>query len=201
MAFYPIHIETVPGFGFTGGPEFSTDIKALQSGREKRNGDWAVCRHKYSAPFKNISQEQYLNIKQVFLVVRGKLHSFLHRDWADYTAVNEVFGTGDGTETQFQLRKTSIVGIATYDRVVSKPYGDITVSINGSATTAFVLDPLTGIVTFASPPAEDAVLRWSGEFDVQVRFDTDYLPFSLDDRNSGGYISNGSLDLYEVIDE
>jgi len=26
MAFYAIEIATVPGFGFTGGPEFSTNI-------------------------------------------------------------------------------------------------------------------------------------------------------------------------------
>lgn len=199
--FYPIHITACPGFGFTGGPEFQTDIKNAQNGREYRNGDWAVTRHKYSVPFNNIDEEQYLNIKEVFLVVRGRLHTFLHKDWADHTATDAKFGVGNGSQTVFQLRKVSTVGAATYDRVITKPSGTIKVYVNGVQTTGFALDPLTGVVTMDSAPANTAVLTWSGEFDVQVRFDIDYLPFSLDNANAGGYFSNGTLDLLEVLDE
>lgn len=57
MAFYAIEIATVPGFGFVGGPEFMTNVQSTASGRESRNADWAVCRHKYTAPFSNITTE------------------------------------------------------------------------------------------------------------------------------------------------
>ena len=36
----------------------------------------------------------------------GSLYPFRFRDWTDYTATNEVFGTGNGTQTAFQLIKT-----------------------------------------------------------------------------------------------
>lgn len=199
--FYPIRIAPTPGLGFTGGPEFQTDIKNAQNGREYRNGDWAICRHKYTCPFLNISNDAYLSIKEVFLVVRGRLHTFLHRDWGDYTATNENFGTGDGTTTMFQLQKTSTVGSATYDRVITKPFGEITVKVNGVITGFYTADFNTGLITFNTPPSTGSHLTWTGEFDVQVRFDIDFLPFSLDDRNNDGYVTNGSVDLIEVLDE
>jgi uncharacterized protein (TIGR02217 family) len=201
MAFLPIQIVACPGFGFTGGPEFSTDIKNLQSGREKRNADWAVCRHKYTSPFMNISDEAYLNVKEVFLVCRGRLHSFLHKDWADYRAVDEEFGVGDGVNLGFQLRKTSTLGSGSYDRSITKPGDDVTVTINGVPYPDINVDPETGIVGFIGAPPVDSVLRWSGTFFVQVRFDNDYLPFSLDNYRGDGFANNGSVDLIEVLDE
>jgi hypothetical protein len=58
-----------------------------------------------------------------------------------------------------------------------------------------------GSVTFAVAPAEGAALTWTGEFFVHVRFDMDYLPFSLDNKSGSKYVTNGSVDLYEVLDE
>lgn len=206
MAFYSIRIAQVPGFGFIGGPEFQTNIQPLASGREKRNANWAVCRHKYSAPFRNISEAAYRSIKEVFLVVRGQTHTFLHRDWGDYTATDEPFGTGDGTTTVFQLIKVSSLGAGSYTRTITKPNSSsplvtpFSVKVAG-VTTGVSVDDTTGLVTFASAPAAGAALTWSGEFDVQVRFDTDYLPFTLDDKSSGGYVTNGTIDLIEVLDE
>lgn len=204
--FYPIRIAPVPGFGFTGGPEFNTNIQPLANGREKRNADWAICRHKYSAPFLNITEAAYRSIKEVFLVTRGRTHTFLHRDWGDFTAIDAEFGTGDGATTVFQLRKTSTLGAGSYDRVIDKPNATsplatpFAVKVD-DVVTGVAVDETTGLVTFASPPADGAVLKWSGEFDVHVRFDLDYLPFSLDDKNVSGYVTNGSVDLIEVLDE
>lgn len=200
--FFPIRIPPTPGLGFTGGPEFQTDIKNAQNGREYRNADWVLCRHKYTCPFANISNAAYLTIKEVFLVVMGRNHSFLHKDWADFEAVNARFGTGDGATRVFQLKKISTVGAATYERIITKPvFEGFVVRVNGALGVPAAVDTLTGLVTFVTAPAEGAVLTWSGTFDVQVRFDIDYLPWSLDDRNNDDYVANGSIDLFEVIDE
>lgn len=200
--FYAIQIPPTPGFGFTGGPEFQTNVQNIASGREKRNAEWSICRHKYTAPFLNISNDAYLTVKRVFLVMRGRTHTFLHRDWGDFTAANEPFGLGDGSTTVFQLRKTSdLGGGATYDRVITKPDAGVAVKVNGVAATGVSVSQLDGSVAFSSAPANGAVLTWSGEFFVHVRFDMDYLPFSLDDKNAGGFITNGSVDLLEVLDE
>lgn len=101
MAFYAIELDTVVSFGFQGGPEFQTNVQNIANGHESRNADWAICRHKYTAPYKNITDEQYANIKAMFLLVRGRCHTFLHKDWGDYQATAEPFGTGDGTTTTF----------------------------------------------------------------------------------------------------
>lgn len=203
MAFYAIEIEECPGFGFQGGPEFSTNVQSLASGAEKRNADWAVCRHRYTAPFNNITDEAYLAIKTVFLLTRGKTHSFLYKDPVDYQAENEQFGTGDGSTKTFQLKKISTVSgtSAIYERSITKPSGTIVIKSNGSVVSPSI-DIYTGIVTFAVAPANGAVLTWSGEFRVQVRFDTDSLPFSLASVfRTGGFAQNGSIDLVEVINE
>ena len=201
MTFYATQIAPIPGFGFTGGPEFQTNIQNIASGREKRNAEWSVCRHKYSAPFKNISEAAYREIKRVFLVMRGRTHTFLHRDWGDFTATDEPFGTGDGATALFYLRKVSTVdGGGSYTRLIDKPDAGVTVKVNGVITAAAV-SQLDGSVAFAVAPAVGAALTWSGEFFVHVRFDMDYLPFSLDDKNSGGFVTNGSVDLIEVLDE
>lgn len=203
MAFYAIEIAQCPGFGFEGGPEFSTNVQQLASGAEKRNADWAICRHKYTAPYSNITDEAYLAIKQVFLIVRGRCHSFLHKDYGDYQAVDEPFGMGDGVTKVFQLQKVSTVAgtSATYVRTINKPVAGATYKVAGVATGA-ALDTNTGLVTFAAAPANGAALTWTGEFRVQVRFDIDYMPFSLDNAlQGGGYANNGSVDLIEVLNE
>lgn len=200
MAFYPVEIEACPGFGFTGGPEFLTNIKSLQSGRESRNADWPICRHRYSVPFNNINDTAYLNIKRVFLVVRGMAHTFLHKDWGDYQAVDEPFGIGDGSENEFQLIKVSTADVGEYTRVITKPKAGVVVMADGVPVAATV-DTLTGIVTFSVAPGVGDVLTWTGEFYVHVRFNSDQLPFSLDNRMSGGFANNGSVELIEVLGE
>jgi uncharacterized protein (TIGR02217 family) len=84
--------------------------------------------------------------------------------------------------------------------MIDKPDAGVTVKVNGVVTAASV-SQLDGSVAFSVAPASGAALTWSGEFFVHVRFDMDYLPFSLDDKNSGGFVTNGSVDLIEVLDE
>lgn len=203
MAFYAIEIAACPGLNFSGGPQFSTNIQSLVNGSEKRNADWDICRHQYSAPFNNITDEAYLAIKTVFLICRGRAHTFLFKDYADFQAVNEQFAVGDDVTKVFQLKKISTVAgtAATYERSIYKPLAGATFTANGAAIGA-ALDTTTGQVTFAVAPAIGVILRWSGEFRVQVRFDNDQLPFTLSDAlQGGGYANNGSIDIIEVLNE
>lgn len=43
----------------------------MANGRERRNGDWDQPRHRFTAPFMNISKEAYRQIKQMHLVCKG----------------------------------------------------------------------------------------------------------------------------------
>lgn len=186
------YIEECPAYGWQGGGEFKTTIVEMASGAERRNAEWQQIRHRYSMSFLNITKSSYRNIKQLHMVARGRLNCFKFRDQLDFEADEEVFGIGDGVETVFQLIKQSSIDGVSYQRQVYV-IEDATIYVNGTPNAATV-DPDRGIVTFSSAPAGSAVLTWTGTFAVWVRFDQDYLPFSIDNPDS----VNGSVDLLEM---
>lgn len=197
MSYLRAYIEKCPGFGWQGGPSFKTRIVSMANGRERRNAEQAYARHAYSAPFRNIRPADYANIKQMHLVCRGMLHAFKFKDLLDYQASSEVFGAGTGAQTVFQLRKISTIDGVSYTRNVYA-IRSAAVTVNGVASTP-TIDMDRGTVTFAAAPAAAAVLRWTGEFDIWVRFNQDDLPFSIDNKSpKNGVLVNGSVDLIEV---
>lgn len=200
--FIDAELDICPTFGWQGGPSFNTRIVTTQSWMERRNANNIECRHSYSLPLQNIIDDDYLTfLKQVFLACRGQLHSFKVKDYSDFKAVNEVFGEGDGATVAFQLSKTSTWGAASYVRTITKPVSGITVTVNGVVTAASV-DLGTGIVTFSVAPTAGAILRWSGEFRIPVRFNNDALNTTIDNKSQGGdFLLNGSVDLIEVFGE
>lgn len=193
MSYLRAVIAQCPGYGWQGGPEFKTLVVPMRNGRERRNADWAYARHSYSIPFNNIKPEAYRSIKQMHYVCRGQLHCFQFRDALDFEADSETFATGDGSTTVFQLGKVSTISGVTYERKVYIVRPGYSITVNGVAAAPTV-DPDRGTVTFGAAPAGGAVLRWSGEFAVWVRFNQDNLPFSLDNKNA----VNGTIDLIEV---
>lgn len=202
--FLAVQIDECPGFGFEGGPEFQTDVQSIASGHEKRNANWAVCRHRYTVPYANITDEAYRAIKTVFLLARGKAHTFLHWDYADHHADNESIGTGDGTQTEFRLTKLATLSgtSATYLRTITKPADDVEVYVDGTPEPGATVDSTSGLVTFATAPAPGKTISWTGNFFVHVRFDNDHLPFALSTRfQAGGFAHQGTIDLIEVLGE
>lgn len=188
------YLTPCPGYGWEGSPRFRTLITELQNGDEYRNAEWMEARHEFNAPFLNITKEAYREIKRMFMVCRAMAYAFRFRDELDYQAVDEEFAVANGTDDEFQLAKISVADSVEYVRNVYALPSAPTITVNGVATTAFTVNLRTGKVLFDSPPAASAVLRWSGEFDIWVRFTTDSIPFSLDNPNA----TNGSVGLFEV---
>lgn len=210
MSHLRAYIAACEGFGWAGGSEFETRIVTVGR-RERRNANWEQPRHKFTLPFLNIGASDYASIKQMHLTCRAKLHGFLYRDRLDSTADAEQFGVGDGVEDTFQLSKLSVVDGVSYQRNVYALYAPDaadpatavestpTITIDGTPTAAFTVDPDRGEVVFDTPPANGAVLRWSGSFSIWVRFDQDWLPFSIDNRRGNNdYARNGQVDLIEI---
>jgi uncharacterized protein (TIGR02217 family) len=190
------YLAPCPGYGWDITPVFKTLISELQNGDEYRNAEWIECRHRATAPFLNISKDAYREIKRMFLVCRGMAYVFRFVDELDNEATNEIFAIGDSATDEFQLCKISIADGVEYQRnVYAIRIGSVpTVTVDGTPTTAFTINYRTGKILFDSPPALNAVLRWSGEFDLWVRFATDEIPFSLDNPDA----TNGSVILWEV---
>jgi len=190
------YIEKCPALGWQGGPGFKTLVVTLANGREKRRACWANVQHSFNLPFRNIKPAAYANIKQMHLLAMGRWGNFKFKDHLDYEAANAQFAIGDGVETVFQLGKLSALDGVFYERECYV-IRSAAITVNGSPVSPTV-DANRGLVTFVSPPANGAILRWTGEFALWVRFNQDDLPFSIDNKSGGQNIINGSVSLLEM---
>ncbi|OXE37546.1 MAG: glycoside hydrolase family 24 [Phenylobacterium zucineum] len=199
-AFHEIRFFTDIAFGARGGPERKTDIATLRSGFEERNSIWYHSRRKYNAGYGVKNMRDLERVIAFFEERRGKLYGFRWKDKFDFrssiatgivTSKDQSIGTGNGVNAVFQLTKTYGSTFAPYTRNIIKPVGGtVKVAVNGTDQvlgTNFTVDTTTGIVTFlaGSIPANGTAVTAGFEFDVPVRFDTDYLEVDLTNFEAG----------------
>lgn len=196
--------------GATGGPEFSTVIQESVSGQEQRIKVWAKCRAKYDIGYSVLNSDDpvgnYRAVLALFYAHNGRFRPFRFKDWGDFQADDTSFGVGNGSATMFQLSKTydpsqillGTPGSFTYTRDIYLTAAAPVIKNNGviqTVTTHYTISP-TGLVTFVTPPTTGHALTWTGEFDIPVRFDVDYLPVVM---NVNSIAEIGSIALREVI--
>lgn len=192
-------IQICPGYGWMGGPTFNTRIVKLKNGIERRNADNALPYHAYTLPLANIKNTAYLTqLKHAFMAARGQLYSFLAKDYSDFELADEPFAITDGVKKDFYLQKAYYFGTETFIRPITKPVAGIAIT-SDHAAVAPTVDTTTGKVSFATPPVAGKTLRSTGEFRVPVRFNSDALRTTIDNRFlTGEFALNGSVDLIEV---
>lgn len=202
MTAYAIELDICPAYGWQGGPELSTRIIGLRNGHERRNANWTGVRHRFVLPFQNITDQSYLNdLKSAFLAMRGQLHSFLVKDWSDFEAAGESLGNAPAGTTAVQLQKVSTFGIASYTRQITKPKAGTVTVYQAGVEKAGSLDTTTGLFTPSTSWTEGQPLTWDGEFYVPVRFASDLLPMTIDNKSGANHVLNGSIELVEVFGE
>lgn len=192
MAFHNVIFPEDYSQGAVGGPEFRTTVVATGSGYEQRNADWATARGRWDLSRLLYDPSARDATIAFFRARKGRAHTFLFKDWADYfvgMAWNSTtktldhsgshnFATGDGVETEFQIYRVYDSGGFTESRKITRPKSPIKVYENGveqTVTVDYSVDYSTGIITFTSAPSLGVVIGWGGEFYVPVRFDTDQL--------------------------
>jgi uncharacterized protein (TIGR02217 family) len=195
MSFHEVQFPTTISRGSSGGPRRLTDIVTLRSGYEKRNIVWEDSLREYNAGLGIQQLEQLYDVLAFFEARRGRLYGFRWKDWADYkssdpvgsvSSIDQNIGTGDGTTTAFQLRKTYSDSAGSYTRIIKKPVsGTVVAAIGGTPTTSFTVNTVTGIITFSSPPTSGASVTAGFEFDVPVRFDNDTIITNVELFNVG----------------
>ncbi len=210
-SFHEIRFPIDVALGLHGGPERKTDIVVTGSGREERNARWANSRRKYDAGFAVKSIDALSNVVAFFEERRGRLTGFRLRDRLDHKScasanaplpLDQPVGTGDGVTVIFQLKKRYGSAFAPYDRDIRKPVaGSIRVAVAGVekiAGTDFDPDVTTGTIIFRTGrvPAVGAVITAGFEFDVPVRFDTDFLDIDLSAFEAGAI---PKIPLIEII--
>ena len=207
MSYLRAYIRACEGYGWEGGPEFSTRIVRMANGRERRNAEWSQPQHFYAVPFANLVQSQYAPIKQMHLNRRGRWGCFLFRDRLDDYADNETFAVAEAGQTEFQLAKWSVIDGVSYHNEINAIYlpnddgsaqsNTVEITVNDNPAGSHVIDRDRGIVTFDTAPSDGPVLRWTGGFSCWVRMDQDRLPFSIDNKSGGEFVVNGGVELLE----
>jgi uncharacterized protein (TIGR02217 family) len=197
MAFVETQFPTDISYGSSGGPEYATDVVISQSGAEQRNVNWTQARARFNVAHGVKTQAQLDALIAFFRARKGRAYGFRFKDWTDYNAIAQWIGTGDGTQTAFQLTKLYSSGGVNEYRTISKPVSG-TVNIYKNAvlqTTGYTVNYVTGVVTFSTAPAASVLVTADFEFDVPVRFDTDRLSAVLE---SYGVNSWQDIPLIEV---
>ena len=180
MTFTETRLNLGYDFGTVGGPQFSTTIIVLGSGHEQRNSNWSEARSKWQIGDRIYTRNELNYLLNFFRGVRGAAIGFRFKDWSDYQGNNELIGTGNGVLTQFQIKKTYVIGNQSSSRNIKKPVsGTTTITVANIPTiSGWSLDTTTGIITFASPPTGNIVASF--EFDVPVRFEQDKFDHRFD---------------------
>lgn len=183
-------------YGSEFGQEFSTRIVALRSGAERRNINWSMPLGRYSVLYQALKPEDHILVRGAHMASYGSAIPFRFKDWTDYRANQEVIGEGTGAEQTLQLSKAYPFGPISLQRIIKKPVvGRVVVYADGSPTPA-TADYTTGLVTFTADL--DAVITWSGEFDVPVRFESDRLDVDPLARTSSDFLLAADVGLVEV---
>lgn len=211
--FHEVRISVKISYGAVGGPQRRTDIVTLANGFEERNSPWAHARHRYDISYGIRSLDQAQEIVKFFHARYGQLYGFRYKDWGDYkscTHSEAVKATDMVQETHvsslriFALTKTYADIPGGYTRPITKPVaGTVKVAIDGVPVDPddVYVDTVTGWVLLTvveSALSSSMVLTAGFEFDVPVRFDTDWLNLSLDNYDAGAL---QSIPLVEVKTE
>jgi uncharacterized protein (TIGR02217 family) len=176
-------------WGAEGGPRYKTQTVVVESGREDRAVSWSSPLWTFRLSRTLHSADDNTLLKTFFLNRKGRGIGFRFKDWSDYKVSAGVIGTGTGSKTAFQLIKKypfndPVNGTAsTFDRKITKPVKN-TLSVYNNAVLVspanYTIDWTTGMVTFNTAPVNGNIISANFEFDVPVRFDTDFLNISFD---------------------
>ncbi len=197
-AFHETRFPTDVALGSRGGPSRQTDIVVLRSGFEERNSTWTHSRRKFNAGYGIKHLQQLERVIAFFEERRGKLYGFRWKDKTDFRSViggqnigqnDQLLGVGNGTTTVYQLIKTYGTTFAPYARLIKKPVnGTVLVAVNNIKKiegTDYTIDYTTGLVTFVTAPPNAQNVTAGFEYDVPVRFDTDYIEIDLSNFEAG----------------
>ena len=184
MAFDEVRLPEGLSFGSVGGPEWRTEVVITGGGHESRNAVWSAPRHRYNIAHLIKTPADMTALRAFFFSRQGRLRAFRFKDWLDFGVTDGVIiASAAGGETSAQLVKVYTSGAVSFVRTITKLVaGTVSAKKNGSPFTV-TPNNNTGVITFAALAATDQ-LTATFEFDVPVRFDTDWMAGALDNPGS-----------------
>lgn len=212
MAFHNVQLPPQISYGASGGPAYGTTIQTTASGHEYRVARQSRPRRRYQFDKLLMEPSEWGALIDFWVARRGHLHGFRFKDWSDFTTAADgvsaptnldvVLGTGDGTETQFQLVKTyDVGGLNPFNEAIRLPVaGTLVVAVAGTPTTSYTVTNPGGLITFASAPTAGQIVTAGFEFDRSVRFNQSDETMNM--RIERGYLANwAGITCLEQLDE
>lgn len=163
-------------------PLWSTIRQESIGGQTPRFALWSYPRYRYELTFEVLRRygayAELDSILSFYHSLAGAAGVFQYTDGTDNAATAQAFGTGDGTATAFQLVRS----FGGFTEPVFAPAGAPSIFKAGvlqTLTTHYGIGS-TGLVTFASAPANGVALTWTGAFNWFCQFDDDELGLRQD---------------------
>jgi uncharacterized protein (TIGR02217 family) len=161
-------------------PVWKTAVRETTSGREYRTAFQAAPRYLYKLAYEvlreTVGYTELQSLLGFFNARQGAFDSFLYTDPDDNSVTAQVFGTGNGSTTQFQLLRT----LGAFNEPVYDTNSTPLIYDNGSlrtVTTHYTINA-TGLVTFVTAPVAGHSLTWTGTYYWRVRFRQDQTEFT-----------------------
>ena len=162
--------------GLTIEPLWSTQVSDSSSARQYTLAKRVYPGWRFVLPFNLLRggvPAEYETLVGFFNARRGRADDFLFQNPRNDIVSGQVFGTGDGVTTIFELNR-NLGGFV--EPVGGTDAPSLVVKVGG-VVTAVTLNSTLSSVIFATAPAVGAVLSWSGRFYHRVRFTKDSLKF------------------------
>ncbi len=177
-------------------PEFNTAVFESVSGYESRVQLRRYPKYTFTLNFEflieNRDERQLSELMGFMLEHGGKYGAFLFTDPTDNAVTDCVIGTGDGNTTLFQLARP----LRNFAEPVENVNGHPVLMLDGIEQVRAVDYSLstTGRVEFLlAPPADGAVISWTGQFYYRVRFAED--SYNFDQLQSAEFYQCQSMSL------
>lgn len=155
-------------------------ILTTPSQREFRARDATLPRYRYVFSYEFLRQAaalaEWQTLEDFFKTHGGDFESFRLTDPDDNTVTAGLFGTGNGSTTQFQLVRT----LSSFAEGVYELNGTPQIFKNGvlQSTPSQYSITATGVVVFVTAPAAGQALTWTGSYYRRARFARGEMEFS-----------------------
>lgn len=195
-----------PRLEYTATPQYSVTVSTTVSGRERRNRNWQRPLLIFNINVGPKMDEEIEELLDFWHAMGGVECGFRFKDQTDYkscrksqtvSATDQALELIPGSPGGYQLTKTYRAGARATARSILKPVQGTVLIADAGVQKAegvdWVLDYSTGLLTLFFTPAGQ--ITWGGEFDVPVRFDSEF-PLESVSHN----IERVSLQLRELRD-
>jgi len=146
--------------------EFYTIKSEFESGVVRTREGWTRERSRFGLSWRSIRNTDAATLWAFYQGRKGAALLFDVQDYRDYQVTDEAVGTGNGSQTAFQLDKKFI------------EEGSETVKVGGVTKTRgvdYTINNDTGVVTFGAAPGEGVAVTASYEFYYRCSFEQDSL--------------------------